>query len=85
MTDEQLGFELAMADHTPRKSFQEHLGELQAFNDVNGHANVPSNCAQDLSLRHWAPDVRRGSYSLTSEQIETLTGIRFEFSIKSRG
>lgn len=90
MTDEQaqelkdLGFEFAMADHTPRKSFQERLVELQAFIDANGHANVPSNYAQDPSLGHWASDVRRGSYSLTSEQIETLTGMGFEFAVKSR-
>lgn len=91
MTDEQaqelkdLGFEFAMADRKPRKSFQERLVELKAFIDANGHANVPSNYVQDPSLRHWASDVRRGSYSLTSEQIETLTDMGFEFTVKSRG
>lgn len=90
MTDEQvqelrnLGFDFSMSDHSPRKSFEDRLAELEAFKNANGHVNVPSNYAQDPSLGHWASDVRRGSYSLTPDQIQALSDMGFEFKAKSR-
>lgn len=90
ITDEQvqelknIGFIFAMSEHTPRKSFEERLVQLQDFQKLHGHVTVPSNYKEDPSLGHWVGDVRRGNYSLTDDQRQILTAMGFDFTVKAR-
>lgn len=79
-----LGFEFSMSDHTPRKSFQERLAQLQQFQKEHGHVQVPSSYLPDPSLGHWVGDARRGVFVLTEDQMQILRGMGFEFKAKSR-